>query len=129
MEGWARQTSGSGVSIRLPGIVGAGGRNNFLSDSLQRILADEPVIASNPDAPFNNVVHVEDLAAWVIPLCDRMPEGHNAFTIAADEPLTIRDTLARLYRKAGREPRICWQQRAGTPFNLPTPDAGGPKAD
>jgi nucleoside-diphosphate-sugar epimerase len=57
-----------GLTIRLPGVVGAGARNNFLADSLAKILSGEQIWASNPDAFFNNVIHVDDLASslWIV---------------------------------------------------------------
>jgi nucleoside-diphosphate-sugar epimerase len=112
---WADRTGGAGVSIRLPGVVGTGGRNNFLCDTLQRILADQPLTAFNPDALFNNIVHVDDLAGFVVGLAARMPKGHTALTIAAREPLAVRDVLARLYRRARRGEQITWGRR-GEPF-------------
>ena len=51
----------AGLSIRLPGTVGKGSHHNFLSDCLTRMRAGETLTAFNPDAPFNNIVHVRDL--------------------------------------------------------------------
>lgn len=108
LGGWAWQPARHAASIRLPGIVGASGRNNFLCDTLQRILADEPVPARNPDAPFNNVVHVSDLAHFAVSLFDTMPPGHSLLTIAALEPLRLRAVLERMYARANRKPDIRW---------------------
>ncbi|MEO8630083.1 MAG: NAD(P)-dependent oxidoreductase [Betaproteobacteria bacterium] len=113
---WVARSGAAGVSIRLPGVVGAGGRNNFLCDSLQRIIADQAVDASHPGALFNNVVHVDDLAQWIISLADPMPVGHTILTIAAREPLTIRNTLERLYERAGRKQQIDWKDSTRMPF-------------
>lgn len=117
LAAWTRRTDGAGVSLRLPGVVGVGGRNNFLCDSLQRILNGQPVTARNPNSLFNNVLHVQDLAAWVVGLADRMPKGATALTIASQQPLTIRNMLARLYQRAGRKEQINWQDEIRkTPF-------------
>jgi nucleoside-diphosphate-sugar epimerase len=113
---WCAQEGRAGVSIRLPGVVGAGGRNNFVCDALLRILAREPVHARNPDALFNNIVHVSDLAAFVLKLASAMPTGHSLLTVAAAEPLQIREVLARLFRKTGRTENIVWEQGGGRPF-------------
>jgi hypothetical protein len=112
------RTGGAGASIRLPGVVGAGGRNNFLCDTLQRIMGDQPVPARNPDAMFNNVVHVVDLAAFVISLADRMLRGHTVLTVAARDPLPIREALRHLYRGAGRSEQISWKSGGGSPFTI-----------
>lgn len=104
------------VSIRLPGVVGAGGRNNFLCDSLQHLLAGEQLIARNPDTPFNNMVHVTDLAAFVSALPGRVPAGHQPLTIAATDPLPIHEVLARLHKGAGKPERVRWQGGGAAPF-------------
>jgi nucleoside-diphosphate-sugar epimerase len=114
---WAKNTGGRAVSIRLPGIVGAGGRNNFLCDSLQKILNSQKVNARNAHALFNNVVHVEDLAKFAVELVEHLPRSASALTIAAREPLSIESVLARLYASTGRPEDISWTT-GGTPFQI-----------
>ena len=104
-----------GVSIRLPGVVGAGSRNNFLSDALRQILAGNAIEARNPEALFNNIVHVSDLAGFVGHLLQHMPEGHRATTMAADGPEPIREVVATLFREAGRPEQVTYG-RGGRPF-------------
>lgn len=112
---WAARTGGAGVAIRLPGVVGAGGRNNFLCETLRRILGGEAINARNPDAPFNNVVHVEDLALFIAMLANHASAGSGPVTVAAREPLPMREVLARLFAGAGRPERITWSS-GGKPF-------------
>jgi nucleoside-diphosphate-sugar epimerase len=78
------------LSIRLPGVVGPGSHDNFLSDTMGRLAAGETVAVRNADAPFNNVVHVDDLALFVGALPGTLPYGHQVTTVAATEPLPIR---------------------------------------
>lgn len=124
LAAWVGQTKGRGVSIRLPGIVGAGGANNFLCDVLQQIVAGQPVSGRNPDALFNNVVHVKDLAAFIISLAERMPQGHTVLTIAAREPMTIREVLVRLFALSGMREQIQWSPANGKPFLINGERAG-----
>jgi sporadic carbohydrate cluster protein (TIGR04323 family) len=76
----------AGLSIRLPGVVGRGGRNNFLSSTLQRVLKGEPVSANHAAAPFNNIVHVEDLAGFIADRLGDLPPGHRVTNIAGARP-------------------------------------------
>src|SRR3954470_766954 len=55
----------SGLALRLPGTVGKGSHDNFLSVALARVLSGQPLTGRNPDALFNNVVYVGDLAAFL----------------------------------------------------------------
>lgn len=114
-EAAARPGGPRGVSIRLPGVVGAGSHDNFLSGAMSAILSGGTVTARNPDAPFNNIVHVADLVGFVADLIGRMPPGHRVTTIAADGPLPIREVIARLSAAAGRREQVAYET-GGHPF-------------
>jgi nucleoside-diphosphate-sugar epimerase len=105
------------VSIRLPGVVGRGSHDNFLSNVMAAILKDQPVKGRNPDAPFNNIVHVSDLAGFFADLLTALPEGHRMTTIAADAPITIGKAISLLYATAGRPERVTYDS-GGRPFTI-----------
>lgn len=112
----AAATSGlAALSIRLPGVVGLGSHDNFLSSVMAAILAGRPVTARNPDALFNNIVHVDDLAGFLIGLLDTLPPGHRMTTIAADKAIPIRRVIACMYEVAGRAETVRWEV-GGRPF-------------
>jgi len=110
------------LSIRLPGIVGRGSHDNFLSNVMARILAGEPIQARNPDALFNNIVHVDDLTRFILGQLQSLDAGHRATTIAADEPLPIRQAMALLFATAGRPENIRYSE-GGAPFLIDTEPA------
>ena len=95
------------LSIRLP--VGPGSHDNFLSDTMVRLVAGERVVARNPDAPFNNVVHVDDLVRFTENLLVSLPPGHRVTTIASDDPIPIRKVLALLEHAAGRDGAVRYE--------------------
>jgi nucleoside-diphosphate-sugar epimerase len=84
------------LSIRLPGIVGPGSHDNFLSDTVRRLSAGETISLRNPNALFNNVVHIDALAGFVCALLETLPTGHRVTTIGTVEPLPIRDVVGIL---------------------------------
>jgi nucleoside-diphosphate-sugar epimerase len=88
------------LSIRLPGIVGPGSHHNFLSDTMERLAAGERIFVRNPDALFNNVVHIDDLARFVDTLLKALSPGHRVTTIAAADPLPVRDVVGILQHAA-----------------------------
>ncbi|MGE0565658.1 MAG: NAD-dependent epimerase/dehydratase family protein [Pseudolabrys sp.] len=96
----------SGLSIRLPGTVGKGSHHNFLSDALGRVLSGDVVRANNPDAMFNNIVHVGDLADFLARWIDAPRPGYAVTNLAAPEPIAIREVVSLLFRTAGRPERI-----------------------
>jgi nucleoside-diphosphate-sugar epimerase len=103
------------VSIRLPGVVGPGSHDNFLSDTMARLVAGETAVVRNPDALFNNVVHVDDFACFADTLLASLPRGHRAITIGAETPLPIREVVAIMEAAAARSGAVRYE-RGGRPF-------------
>ena len=96
----------SGLSIRLPGTVGKRSHHNFLSDALGRVLSGDVVRANNPDAMFNNIVYVGDLAEFLARWIDAPRSGYAVTNLAAPEPITIREVVSLLFKATGRPERI-----------------------
>lgn len=89
------------LSIRLPGIVGPGSHDNFLSDTMSVLGAGGTANVRNPDALFNNVVHIDDLARFAETVLSALPAGHQVTTIGAVDPLPVRDVVGLLQTVAG----------------------------
>jgi nucleoside-diphosphate-sugar epimerase len=106
----------SGLSIRLPGTVGRGSHGNFLSVFLKRILAGEALQAKNPDALFNNVVYVGDLAGFLHAWISSPRPGHAVTNLGASEPLPMREVLSLLFKLSGREERVTFESGGKKPF-------------
>jgi nucleoside-diphosphate-sugar epimerase len=106
----------SGLAIRLPGTVGRGSHHNFLSDAMRRVLADEIVSAKNPDALFNNIVYVGDLASFIRQWAEKPRTGYNVTNLAAREPLAIRTVLSRLFKHAKKPEQLRFETGGKLPF-------------
>jgi nucleoside-diphosphate-sugar epimerase len=102
------------VSIRLPGVVGPGSHDNFLSDTMARLVAGETAVVRNPDSLFNNVVHVDDFARFAETLLVSLPRGHRAITIGAGTPLPIREVVA-IMQASARSGAVRYEH-GGRPF-------------
>lgn len=89
------------ISLRLPGIVGPNAHGNWLVRSRAALRAGAPVTLNNPGFPFNNAVHVADLADFVVALCARKWSGFHAFPIGAGDPLTVLSVMERLKAATG----------------------------
>jgi nucleoside-diphosphate-sugar epimerase len=106
----------SGLSIRLPGTVGKGSHGNFLSVFLKRILAGEPLQAKNPDALFNNVVYVGDLAPFLESWIAAPRPGHAVTNLGAEQPLPMREVISLLFKCSGRKERVSYEVGGKKPF-------------
>jgi UDP-glucose 4-epimerase len=109
LEACVKEGLSSGLAIRLPGTVGKGSHHNFLSDVMTRVLSDQPVHANNPDALFNNIVYVGDLAAFLGDWIDR-PRAKRPFLIDLDRasslgyrPSTVKASIKAFVRDSMAE--------------------------
>ena len=96
----------SGLSIRLPGVVGKNSRNNFLSNILINILNEELVKVYNPDSLFNNVVHVKELAEFIYSWILLPKVGYHVTNLCSIEPVKIKDVIALIYELTEKTVRI-----------------------
>jgi nucleoside-diphosphate-sugar epimerase len=106
----------SGLAIRLPGTVGKGSHDNFLSTALRRVLSGELVKARNPDAPFNNIIYVGDLAAFLEAWMANPRSGYTVTNLGASEPLPMREVLSLLFAFSGRDERVVFEPGGKRPF-------------
>lgn len=86
------------VAIRLPAVIGAGAGRNWPVQVVGRIRRGETVRVYNADGPFNNVVHVDDLAAWIEMLLSApgMVPGMAAVPVASADPVPVRVAVATI---------------------------------
>lgn len=106
----------SGLTIRLPGTVGRGSHDNFLSVALGRVLSGEALKGRNPDALFNNVVYVGDLAGFLHSWLAAPRPGYTVTNLGARDPLPFGEVLALLFELSGREKRLTFEPGGRKPF-------------
>jgi nucleoside-diphosphate-sugar epimerase len=108
----------SALSIRLPGTVGRGSHDNFLSHALERILAGEAVTARHKDALFNNIVYVGDLADFLAEWIASPRPGYAVTNIAACDPIRVGDLFSLLFAHTGKPERITFSEDGKAPFQI-----------
>lgn len=95
------------VSIRLPGVVGPNSVRNWLTSVIERARAGEDITVYNPDALFNNAIHVEDLSTFVADLVEQQDwNGHDAVTVGASESIPVLKAIETLLQALGSSSRI-----------------------
>lgn len=96
------------VAIRLPAVIGPGADRNWPVQLVRRIRAGETVRVYNADGPFNNVVHVDDLAGWIAALLTA-PEpmrGFSALPVACRAPIPVRAAVATVAAGLGLDAHL-----------------------
>ena len=89
------------LAIRLPGVLGRGSVRNWLTRVVDAAKNRRPVSYFNPDAPFNNAVHVDDLAAFVVGVLKREWQGADAVCLGAAKAVPLRRVVESVYGAFG----------------------------
>lgn len=84
-----QKSSMRSLAIRLPGIIGRGSVRNWLTKVLAAARDGSEVVIFNPDALFNNAVHVADLGRFTCNLLDQEWQGFDVVTIGASGEMTV----------------------------------------
>jgi nucleoside-diphosphate-sugar epimerase len=105
-------------AIRPPGIIGAGAGGNWVASVAAKIAAGQPITYFNPDAPFNNCVHIADLAALVVKFLEQGFAGYEAAIVCADGEVRIRDVVDILMRGLGRTVEVKEGPATRRPFTI-----------
>jgi nucleoside-diphosphate-sugar epimerase len=93
----------AGLAIRLPAVVGRGAARHWLALAARQLADGSPVRFFHADAPFNNAIHVDDLAAFILDALRRGWAGYETVTVASTGTITVRDAVERLRRAFASE--------------------------
>ena len=118
------QPSTNCVSVRAPAIVGMRSHRHFLARTLsQMALGVKEVFASNPEFLFNNLIHEETLADFLITLAVTPPRKFVAVPVSSSEPMRLREVLDTLAEATNFKGRITWSSSGTPPFSIDSEEA------
>lgn len=81
------------IALRLPGVLGRNAHRAWIPTIVQRALSGEDIVYFNPESPFNNAVHIEDVAALCLSLIEKSWSGFHAFPLAASTTMSVRQVV------------------------------------
>ncbi len=84
------------LAIRLPGVLGPNAKRHWIPDIIESMLVGRTITIYNPDSPFNNVMHADNIGTFICNLMTRSWKGFYAFPIAAANCLSVRTVAERL---------------------------------
>tara|TARA_B100001057_G_scaffold498841_1_gene607320 strand:+ start:138 stop:1037 length:900 start_codon:yes stop_codon:yes gene_type:complete len=92
------------VSIRLPGVVGHGSHNNFLSRLISDIILEKDIIIKNPNPSdlFNNIIHVNDLSDYINYFINGKIYKYAPVNIAASCPIPLSTAIQKIFELVGK---------------------------
>jgi nucleoside-diphosphate-sugar epimerase len=89
------------VALRIPAMLGKGAHRHWLAGVLANAKAGRTLRIFNPDAPFNNAVHVDDLLPFLRGLLSHQLDGFAALPIGAADCLPVQDVVKRIAAGCG----------------------------
>lgn len=103
------------ISFRLPAIVGAGVQPNWLSRTVEKLRANEPVHFINPENDFNNAVHMDDLANFIVNLHRQPLRGAHVINLASADTMPVGELVERLKAELGSSSELTSEARPEQP--------------
>jgi len=95
------------LAFRLPGILGPGSVRNWLSTSLANAKKGKDIFVFDPNALFNNAVHVDDLSIFISStLKQEWSNNFDVFPLGADGEMLTGDVAALLAKAGGKNSSV-----------------------
>jgi nucleoside-diphosphate-sugar epimerase len=81
---------------RLCGIVGKNSKNNFLSNTLDKIKKNKLIYISNPNCLFNNVITNHNIAQILLKSID-FEKRNSIYNLASKKPKVLKDVIKKIF--------------------------------
>ena len=106
------------ISIRLPGVLGRESGRNWLSTVMSAARAGDDIVVYNPNASFNNAVHVQELSRFVRSLVEGEWHGVDVVTVGARGHTTVKEAVEYLVQAFGGRSKVSISPQAKTSFMI-----------
>jgi UDP-glucose 4-epimerase len=107
------------ISIRCPAVVGVNSKRNFLARIAKMMeCGDSEISLSNPNFLFNNIVHIDTLAAFVIKKIKDEIRRYAAFPVASSDPVQLSDVVAQIAERFDYCGVVKWIPSVSRPFSI-----------
>lgn len=95
--------------IRLPGILGRDSVRNWMTQVLHAAREGREIVVFNPNAPFNNAVHISDLAGFVAALLAMEWRNSDVLILGAAGQMTAADAVRLVVDAFGGRSRVRYE--------------------
>jgi nucleoside-diphosphate-sugar epimerase len=109
------------ISIRSPAIVGSfpSTHTHFLARVLRTMITGTEVVRlSNPEFLFNNVVHEETLAKFLVRLSISPLVGYQVVPVGSIQTDKLKDLIAYMAKVVGYSSIVMWDNGSESPFSI-----------
>ena len=114
------------ISIRSPAIVGSlpSTHTHFLAKLLDKLTNGTGTIRlSHPMFRFNNVIHHDTLADFLVHLSLSPLTGYRALPVGSAQSETLEDLITYMVKRLGYSGGIVWESEGAPPFSIDVNEA------
>ncbi len=105
--------------LRLPGVVGKGSKNNFISNLSKAIKKSKEFKINNIKFRFNNIIHVETLSRFIKYYIDNNSNGFNVVNLGSVGAMPIDNIVSFLISKLDKNyNKIIIRKSDKNPFRI-----------
>jgi UDP-glucose 4-epimerase len=112
------------IALRLPAVLGKGATRHWLASITAQARRGQDVKIYNPNAPFNNAIHIDDLAEFINGLLHWKWTGFDGITLGAEGSLTIAEIATRVTQAAGQSAKVVIDPEPRPSFTVSSERAG-----
>ncbi len=106
------------VSLRMPGIIGAGARGVWLSNIIEKMKKNEDILVYTPNFVTKNFVWIDDLTMFISKLVDTSEWKYDTLILACKNGASIKDIVFEIKRLTGSSSNIIINNDLRKPFCL-----------
>lgn len=112
------------VSVRSPAIVGSVTAPHFLGQLVRKLINQESkVLLKHPRFLFNNLIHEQDLALYLLWLADNTPDRYCCVPVGASEAIPLVDVVSFLVNVTRYRGVVEWVASSEEPFSIDLSEA------
>jgi len=114
------------ISIRSPAIVGSlpSTHTHFLAKLLDKLTnGTDTIRLSHPMFRFNNVIHHDTLADFLVHLSLSPLTGYRALPVGSAQSETLEDLITYMVKRTGYSGGIVWESEGAPPFSIDVNEA------
>jgi len=107
--------------LRLPGVVGPNSyerSRNLISTIKHNCLLGLPLVLSNPESHFNNILHISSLLSILELICKSTFVGPRIINLASVKSLCLSDLVSIMIQNLRSTSSVSWVQRMEAPFTI-----------
>jgi dTDP-D-glucose 4,6-dehydratase len=101
----------------LPGIIGLGSKNNFLSNILSNIKNNNQLIISNIKFKFNNVIHVNNVAEIISSMLQKNFFNY-LYNLGVKYPIQIINIIKIMMKFLKKDSKVNVLHKKNQPFRI-----------